>query len=210
MSAKRKLRILLADDHLVVRMGISTMLSLEPDLEIVGEAENGEEAVGKTLSLKPDVVLMDVMMPSRNGAEATEAILQKVPETRILLLTSFGGTSEVKRALGAGAVGALSKTASRAEIVSAIHKATPANPVVSDIIRHQLDRIKSEPDLTPRQREVLNLVTKGFSNQEIGRLLGTGEDAIKKHLKNIYSIIGVSNRAEAASYATSGKPVGLT
>ena len=210
MSAKKKITILLADDHLVVRMGISTLLSLEPDLEVVGEAESGSEAVGKTLSLRPDVVLMDVMMPSMNGAEATEAILRKSPETRILLLTSFGGTPEVRRALDAGAVGALSKTASRAEIVSAIHTATVDAPVINDVIRHQLDRIRPEPGLTPRQREVLNLVARGFNNREIGRLLGTGEDAIKKHLKNIYTIINVSNRAEAASYVTSGQRIGFS
>ena len=205
MSAKKKITILLADDHLVVRMGISTLLSLEPDLEVVGEAESGSEAVGKTLSLRPDVVLMDVMMPSMNGTEATEAILRKSPGTRILILTSFGGTPEVKRALDAGAVGALSKTASRTEIVTAIRKATAAEPVVSDVIRHQLDRIRTEPALTPRQREVLNLVAKGFSNREIGRLIGTGEDAVKKHLKAIYSIIGVANRAEATNYALANR-----
>lgn len=205
MSAKKKIRILLADDHLVVRMGISTILSLETDLEIVGEAETGTEAVNKALLLKPDIVLMDVMMPSMNGSCAAKAILQELPDTRILLLTSFGGTPEVKQALDAGAVGALSKTASRAEIVSAIHSATAASPVVSDVIQHQLDRIKAEPSLTPRQREVLNLVAKGFSNRDIGHLLGTGEDAIKKHLKTIYLIINVANRAEATNYAIANK-----
>ena len=208
MSAKKKIRILLADDHLVVRMGISTLLSLEEDIEVVGEAESGSEAVDKALSLKPDVVLMDVMMPSMNGAEASEKILEHNPNIRIVLLTSFGGTPEVRHALDVGAVGALSKTASRSEIVSAIHSATTEQPVVSDVIRHQLDRIKAEPTLTPRQREVLNLVAKGFSNKEIGRLLGTGEDAIKKHLKTIYAVINVANRAEATNYAIANKLIG--
>ena len=205
MSAKKKIRILLADDHLVVRMGISTLLSLEADLEVVGEAETGSEAVSKAQSLKPDVVLMDVMMPTMNGAEATEEILEHNPNIRIVLLTSFGGTPEVRHALDVGAVGALSKTASRAEIVSAIHSATTEQPAISDVIRHQLERIKAEPLLTPRQREVLNLVAKGFSNKEIGRLLGTGEDAIKKHLKTIYAVINVANRAEATNYAIANK-----
>ena len=208
MSAKKKIRILLADDHLVVRMGISTLLSLEEDIEVVGEAESGSEAVDKALSLKPDVVLMDVMMPSMNGAEATEKILEHNPNIRIVLLTSFGGTPEVRHALDVGAVGALSKTASRSEIVSAIHSATTEQPVVSDVIRHQLDRIKAEPTLTPRQREVLNLVAKGFSNKEIGRLLGIGEDAIKKHLKTIYAVINAANRAEATNYAIANKLIG--
>lgn len=201
MSSRQKIRILLADDHLIVRMGIATLLSLEPDLEIVGEAETGAEAVSKAQALRPDVVLMDVMMPSMNGAEATEVILKELPSVRILLLTSFGGSAEVRRALDAGAVGALSKTASRSELVEAIHSARADAPAVSDVIRHQLDRIRSEPDLTPRQREVLNLLAKGFSNREIGHLLGTGEDAVKKHLKTVYAIINVANRAEAASYA---------
>lgn len=205
MTARKKIRILLADDHLVVRMGISTLLSLEADLEIVGEAETGAEAVAKARSLRPDVVLMDVMMPSMDGAEATEAILSHDPGIRIVLLTSFGGTPEVRRALDVGAVGALSKTASRAEIVSAIHSATSDDKAVSDVIRHQLDRIKAEPSLTPRQREVLNLVAKGFSNREIGRLLGTGEDAIKKHLKTVYAAINVANRAEATNYAIANR-----
>ena len=208
MNAKKKIRILLADDHLVVRMGIATLLSLEPDLEIVGEAETGAEAVSKTQALNPDVVLMDVMMPTMNGAEATEAILERNPDIRIVLLTSFGGPPEVKHALDVGAVGALSKTASRAEIVSAIHSATTEQPAISDVIRHQLERIKAEPSLTPRQREVLNLVAKVFSNKEIGRLLGTGEDAIKKHLKTIYAVINVANRAEATNYAIANKLIG--
>ena len=201
MSSRQKIRILLADDHLIVRMGIATLLSLEPDLEIVGEAETGAEAVSKAQALKPDVVLMDVMMPSMNGAEATAEILKGLPSARILMLTSFGGSVEVRRAMDAGAVGALSKTASRSELVEAIHSARADAPAVSDVIRHQLDRIRSEPDLTPRQREVLNLLAKGFSNREIGHLLGTGEDAVKKHLKTVYAIINVANRAEAASYA---------
>lgn len=208
MNPKKKIRILLADDHLVVRMGIATLLSLEADLEVIGEAETGVEAVSKAHSLKPDVVLMDVMMPTMNGAEATETILARNPDIRIVLLTSFGGTPEVKHALDVGAVGALSKTASRAEIVSAIHSATAEQPAISDVIRHQLERIKAEPTLTPRQREVLNLVAKGFSNKEIGRLLGTGEDAIKKHLKTIYAVINVANRAEATNYALANKLIG--
>ena len=208
MNPKKKIRILLADDHLVVRMGIATLLSLEADLEVIGEAETGVEAVSKAHSLKPDVVLMDVMMPTMNGAEATETILARNPDIRIVLLTSFGGTPEVKHALDVGAVGALPKTASRAEIVSAIHSATAEQPAISDVIRHQLERIKAEPTLTPRQREVLNLVAKGFSNKEIGRLLGTGEDAIKKHLKTIYAVINVANRAEATNYALANKLIG--
>ena len=205
MNAKTKIRILLADDHLIVRMGIATLLSLEPDLEIIGEADTGAEAIRQALALKPDIILMDVMMPNINGAEATETLLRQAPNLRILLLTSYGGTAEVKRALDAGAVGALSKTATRAELVAAIHTASADEPVITDIIRRQLDRLRTEPALTPRQREVLNLVAKGYTNQEIGRFLGTGEDAIKKHLKSIYPIIHVSNRAEATNYALTNK-----
>lgn len=203
MKRTDTVRILLADDHLVVRMGIASILSFEPDFEIVGEAETGADAVRLAAELQPDIVLMDLMMPEMNGAEATRQILGNGggPRPRILVLTSFGTSQEVCQAIKAGASGALLKTSSREEIIAAVRGALAGETVVSPEIRPLLVAKESAPELSSRQLEVLNLVAKGFSNQDIARILGIGVNGVKDHLKAIFARLEVSSRTEAAAVA---------
>ena len=202
MSAKDcKTRILLADDHLVVRMGIASIIAFEPDLEVVAEADTGEEAVALARVHKPDVVVMDLMMPKLNGADATVAILQENPAVRVLILTTFGTSDDMRRAFDAGAAGGLVKSSSQAEIIAAIRAVAAGRRVLSPEIEHSLGTAADPPPLSIRQLEVLNLAAKGFTNREIGDILGIGVNGVKAHLKLIYTRLGVASRTEATSIA---------
>ena len=194
-------RILLADDHLVVRMGIATIISFETDMTVVGETDNGEGAVRLALELKPDVILMDIMMPKMSGVDATVEILKATPNAKILVLTTFGTSSDIKKILAAGAAGAMVKTSSQQEILNAIRTVAAGGRVVSKEIENNMRAEQPVPNLSTRQLEILGLVAKGFSNQDIARLVGIGVNGVKDHLKNIYSILEVSSRTEAATQA---------
>ena len=194
-------RILLADDHLVVRMGIATIISFETDMTVVGETDNGEGAVRLALELKPDVILMDIMMPKMSGVDATVEILKATPNAKILVLTTFGTSSDIKKILAAGAAGAMVKTSSQQEIINAIRTVAAGGRVVSKEIENNMRAEQLVPNLSTRQLEILGLVAKGFSNQDIARLVGIGVNGVKDHLKNIYSILEVSSRNEAATQA---------
>ena len=196
-----KTRILLADDHLVVRMGIASIISFEPDLEVVAEADTGEEAVALARVHKPDVVVMDLMMPKLNGADATVAILQENPAVRVLILTTFGTSDDMRRAFDAGAAGGLVKSSSQAEIIAAIRAVAAGRRVLSPEIEHSLGTAADPPPRSIRQLEVLNLAAKGFTNREIGDILGIGVNGVKAHLKLIYTRLGVASRTEATSIA---------
>ena len=196
-----KTRILLADDHLVVRMGIASIISFEPDLEVVAEADTGEEAVALARAYKPDVVVMDLMMPKLSGADATVAILQENPAVRVLILTTFGTSDDMRRAFDAGAAGGLVKSSSQAEIIAAIRAVAAGRRVLSPEIEHSLGTAADPPPLSIRQLEVLNLAAKGFTNREIGDILGIGVNGVKAHLKLIYTRLGVASRTEATSIA---------
>ena len=196
-----KTRILLADDHLVVRMGIASIISFESDLEVVAEADTGEEAVALARVHKPDVVVMDLMMPKLNGADATVAILQENPAVRVLILTTFGTSDDMRRAFDAGAAGGLVKSSSQAEIIAAIRAVAAGRRVLSPEIEHSLSTAADPPPLSIRQLEVLNLAAKGFTNREIGDILGIGVNGVKAHLKLIYTRLGVASRTEATSIA---------
>jgi len=196
-----KTRILLADDHLVVRMGIASIIAFEPDLEVVAEADTGEEAVALARAHKPDVVVMDLMMPKLSGADATVAILQENPAVRVLILTTFGTSDDMRRAFDAGAAGGLVKSSSQAEIIAAIRAVAAGRRVLSPEIEHSLGTAADPPPLSIRQLEVLNLAAKGFTNREIGDILGIGVNGVKAHLKLIYTRLGVASRTEATSIA---------
>lgn len=198
---KAPTRILLADDHLVVRMGIATIISFETDMTVVGETDNGEDAVRLALELKPDVILMDLMMPKMNGVDAAAEILKAAPTAKILVLTTFGTSSDIRKVLDAGAAGAMVKTSSQQEIISAIRTVSAGGRVVSKEIENSLKAEEPVPSLSARQLEILGLVAKGFSNQDIARLVGMGVNGVKDHLKNIYSILQVASRTEAATLA---------
>lgn len=195
------IKIVLADDHLVVRMGLAAIIGIETDLSLVGEASDGLEAVQLVDKLNPDVVIMDLMMPRLSGAAATEQILKKHPGVNILILTSFGNSDEISRALEAGALGALVKDSAYDELIAAIHAVHAGKRTLSPAIKRQLTAIPQEAELKPRQLEVLNYVAKGFNNREIAKLIGIGPDCVKAHLSSCFARLGAVSRSEAVAIA---------
>ena len=151
----KKIKILIADDHKIVRMGLAALLATERDLQLVGEAENGIEAVRLAAGLKPDIVIMDIMMPKKDGVEATQEVLSASPDTKVLLLTSYGTSNAVAQAINAGASGALMKTADDAQIVSVIRRLAAGEKYVSPEIKKSISETPTIPILSPRQTEVL-------------------------------------------------------
>lgn len=196
-----KTKILLADDHVIVRMGVAAAISFEQDLVVVGEASDGQEAVRMADELLPDVVVMDLMMPRLSGMEATSAIAKAHPDIRVLILTSFMTSADLGAAVRAGATGALPKTSSQAEIIAAIHKVAAGERVISKTLERDLALNRLKPKLTDRQIEVLRLAAKGFTSQDIGSILAISPNSVKDHLKLIYQRLEVSSRAEAIASA---------
>ncbi len=198
---KPKIKILIADDHAIVRIGLSALLKTESDLSVVGVAKDGEEAVAEALRLKPDVIVMDLMMPKKNGVEATAEIHEKLPETKIVILTTFAASDGIKHALDAGATGAVMKTAEDAELVSIIRTVAAGGTVISDEIQQLLTEDPPAEELTPRQLEILESVTRGFTNADIAKQLGLREQSVKEHISAILVKIGAANRSEAVAIA---------
>ena len=197
----KKTRILLVDDHSVVRMGLAAIINLEKDLAVVGEAENGEEAVRLARSLKPDVVVMDLMMPGMSGAEATTAVKGVAPDAKVLILTSFGTSAELADALAAGATGAVTKNLSNEELAAAVRDTAAGIRHLSPEIKTALDEAEPAPTFTKRQMEVLDAITRGLSNDNIAMVLGLSKTRVKQHLNEIYDKLSAANRAEAVAIA---------
>ena len=193
--------ILLVDDHDVVRRGLAAIIGITKGLVVCGEAENGEEAARLAMRLKPDVVVMDLMMPGMSGAEATAAVLKASPESKVLILTTFGTAAEIADALAAGATGAITKNLSSAELTAALRDTAAGVRRLSPEIEESLSAADSGPNLTPRQREVLDSITRGLSNDEIAALLGISKARVKQHLNEVYEKLGAANRAEAVAIA---------
>ena len=197
----KPIRILIADDHAVVRRGLRSILQLERDFQIVGEASNGAEAVEKARQHKPDVIIMDLIMPEKSGSEATAEILAAYPETRILLLTTFGTADDVAKALEAGAVGALMKTSDESEIIASIRMIAAGGHAISNEIKRLIAESPPAPELTPRQLEILNSMSRGYSNAGIAEVFGINEVTVREHVANIMAKLDASNRAEAVATA---------
>ena len=198
---KSTIRILLADDHLVVRMGLSALLSAQPGFVVVGEAADGDSAVRLAKKLRPSVVIMDLRMPNKDGVTATREIRQDLPETNVLVLTTYGDSQEVAHALDAGAVGALIKDCSKTCLVSAIRAVAAGRRTISPEIESSLAAKPSLPQLSPRHREILQLVARGLNNGDIAKLLGISRNCVKVHLSTAYARLGASARAEAVTMA---------
>ena len=196
-----KTKILLVDDHLVVRMGLSLMISRQGDMKLVGEAENGEQAVVLAGELQPDVIIMDLQMPIMDGATATQKILVENPGARILILTTFGATADAARALNAGAVSAISKDSSQKSLLAAIRATARGESIIDNDIRTSAEMFRTVPKLSARQIEILDYASRGLENAEIAKLMGITVDGVKKQLKLIYAALGSASRAEAASLA---------
>lgn len=196
-----KIRVLVADDHAIVRIGLRSVLEYEHDIEVVGEAKNGIEAVDEAKRLQPEVLVMDLVMPRKDGVAATSEIHDLLPQTRILILTTFGTSDAIAHALEAGASGAIMKTADDAMIVSAIRKVAAGETYISPDVRRQLEESPPVPKLSPRQTEVLTEIAHGKSNKEIAAQLGIRLDSVEDIANTLYAKLGVSNRAEAVDIA---------
>ncbi len=195
----KKTRIVIVDDHSLMRMGLSSLIASEKDMETVGEAENGKAAVELVRERKPDVVIMDLMMPELSGAEATRIIHGEFPDVKIIVLTSFGTSAEMSQAIANGAVGTLMKDTATDDLVATIRAVAAGETAIPEELLRMSREDVSTLQLTDHQLEILGLVVKGFTNSDIARHFSVSEITIKKTLQSVFAKIGASNRAEAVS-----------
>ena len=212
MSAQNAIRVMIVDDHSMVRRGLATILKVRPDLDLVAEASNGHEALQLCQEFQPNVVLMDLVMPEMSGAEATQLILDQCPNTQVIALTSFQEKELVREALQAGAISYLLKNVSAEDLAAAIREAhsgrsTLAPEAIQALIQADLpapifdQEAVEDFGLTPREREVLALMVEGLNNPQIAERLVVSRSTAKAHVSNILSKLGVSNRGEAIAMA---------
>ncbi len=197
----KPITLFLIDDHFVVRSGLAASLELEDDIRVVAEADSGAQALEGYEKHRPDVVLMDLQLPGLNGIEATAAILAAHPEARVLIFSTFARDEEILRALRAGALGYLQKSASRPELIQAIRQVAAGEQSLPADIAARLDARLARQDVTPRELEILTLVTRGQANKEIAATLGIAEDTVKQHVSRILQKLGVNDRAQATAEA---------
>jgi NarL family two-component system response regulator LiaR len=212
MEESDKIRVMVVDDHAVVRSGLADFLLAYDDLELVGEAANGKQALTLCGQHRPDVVLMDLVMEGMDGAEATKAIRQEFPQTQVIALTSFREDALVQKAIQAGAIGYLLKSVSAKELAEAIRNAHEGQPTLAPEAAQALIHATTKPpdlgsDLTPRELEVLALMVKGLNNPEIAERLVISRSTVKHHVRNILSKLGTSSRTEAVALAVKGNIV---
>ena len=196
-----KIRVLIADDHAIVRAGFAALINAETDIEVVGEAKNGIEAIREAVRLTPDVVVMDILMPRKDGLTATQELHEALPSAKILILTSVGSSDEISRALAAGASGALLKNDENQNIVAAIRDVVRGKNIISREARRMMREDPPKPTLSPRQQEILRSLTRGLSNDDIAKQLGISLPTVKTHLTVLFSKIGAGSRTEAVSIA---------
>ena len=196
-----KIKSLIVDDHAIVRMGLASLLGTRPEYEVVGDAGNGETALRKAARLKPDVILLDMVMPGMDGAETTRHLIENNPQSRILILTSYGTSDGIARALEAGALGAVIKTLDFKDLVKAIQSVAAGKKYISDEIQEMLANSSPISDLSPRQNEILQCLARGLNNAEIAAQLGISRSVVKEHEMALYAKIGAANRTEAVTIA---------
>ena len=197
----KKVRVLIADDHTVVRIGLTALIESQPDLEVVGDADNGVAAVREAVRLQPDVVVMDLMMPRMDGVEATAELRRKVPAAKVVILTSYSTADGIAHAIDAGAVGALTKTADDSSLLSAIRIVAGGGRFISPRIARMLQESPPVPTLTGKQREILESMARGLSNIDIARQLDISPTVVREHITTILEKIGAANRTEAVAIA---------
>lgn len=198
-----RLRIVIADDHMVMRAGVAALLAAEPDIDVVGEASNGREAIALVEQLTPDVVLLDLRMPVLDGVAATREITARTA-TKVLILTTFDTDAEIEHAVEAGAIGYLLKDTGRDQLIDAIHAAARGQTVLAPLVAERLVarmRAPTPAALTARERDVLGGVADGLSNAEIGQRLSIGEATVKTHLLRIFAKLDVRDRTHAVVIA---------
>ena len=209
-----KIALIIVDDHAIVRQGLRTYLELQPDIEVLGEAGNGQEAIAMARDLLPDIVLMDLVMPGTDGVEATRAITAAVPSTKVIVLTSFSEDEKVFASIKAGAQGYLMKDVLPSELVRAIRTVHRGEAQLDPEIARKLMQEFTNPqptvpkhDLTERELEVLRLIAQGKSNKDISEELVLSEKTVKTHVSNILQKLHLSDRTQAAVYALRQKLV---
>ncbi|MEQ9811016.1 response regulator transcription factor [Streptococcus jiangjianxini] len=200
-----KLTVLLVDDHEMVRMGLKSFLNLQQDISVIGEADNGQEGIAKALELRPDVIVMDLVMPEMDGVEATLQILKVWPEAKIVVLTSYLDNEKIYPVIQAGAKGYMLKTSNAPEILNAIRKVVEGQLAIETEVEKKLKYHDENPalheDLTAREKDILHLLAKGYDNQTIADELYISLKTVKTHVSNILAKLQVDDRTQAVVYA---------
>ena len=199
----KKISILIADDHALMRFGLKSLIATQPDMNVCGEADDGEKAVRLARNLKPDVIIMDLMMPVLSGVEATKRILDSDPTAKIVVLTSFGGSVDLQQALAAGALGAQLKESRMDNVLKAIRAVARGESAVDPEIQTSIDAEPPLLSLTPRQLEILKAAALGKTTDQIATDCGISASAVKQHITAIMRNLGVSSRSEAIALAIS-------
>ena len=195
------IKVLLVDDHAVMRMGLAALLGTQKQIEIVGDTGDGASAIRKAQKLQPDVVIMDLMMPVMDGVETTRQLLEKQPDAKVLILTTFGTADGIAHALAAGAKGAITKTVDLKELLAAIRAVASGKRYVEEDIERLIATDPPVTDLSPRQQDILAGLARGLSNEDIARMLDISVQRVKDHTNIIFHKIGAANRAEAVAIA---------
>ena len=196
-----KTTVLIIDDHAILRMGLTSLLNAKNGIEVVGDAANGRTGIQKVLKLRPDVIIMDLMMPGMDGTETTRQLLAKAPESNVLILTTFGTSDGITHALEAGAKGAIMKNCDFSELVTAIHTVAKGEEYISPEIKRIISNDPPIAPLSPRQAEILRSIIRGLSNPDIAKQLGISLDMVKEHTEALFQKLGVANRPEAVAIA---------
>ena len=195
------IRVLIIDDHAIFRMGLASLLSSREGFEIVGDAANGPDGIRMSVELKPDVVVMDLMMPGMSGAEATSRLLEKVPDANILIITTFDTSDGIDRAIKAGARGAIMKNCDLEDLVIALRTVASAQTYIAPDVRQLFSDDPPAITLSPRQKEILYSIARGLSNPEIAKQFGISIYVVKEHIAALFAKIGAANRSEAVAIA---------
>jgi DNA-binding NarL/FixJ family response regulator len=195
------IRILIAEDHLIARVGVKTIVNMQPDMTVVAEAANGAQAVELHRKHRPDITLMDMRMPGMSGLEAAIAIRKEMPEARIIALSTYGGDEDIRRALQAGVRAYLTKDVLHDELIRAIHAVQAGETYLPATVAAALAAGSLPADLTAREMDVLTLIVKGHGNKQIAYALGIAEHTVKNHVKNILAKLDVEDRTQAATEA---------
>jgi len=197
----KKTTVLIVDDHAIMRKGLASLLQTSKDIDVLGDAGDGESGIRKAIKLKPDVVIMDMMMPGMDGTEATRLLREQLPDAKVLIFTTFGTADGIGHALKAGASGAIMKNVELPELVAAIRTVAAGGSVLSPEIEQILAADPPVRELSSRQTEILHSITRGLSNEDIARQLGISVPMVKEHVNATFEKLGAANRAEAVAIA---------